>query len=192
MIKSLMFILISLTTSLALAARKIEFNSDNSGAVTFIAVGKPSAIKINGTGGPAKGNLNVTGNTVSGVLTFDLQTLKTGIELRDKHMKEKYLQVSEYPQAQLTLTDLQIPPMIFADKNANAQKVPFKGKLKLKNEEHEVNGEADLKRSGDKINVTTDFSIKLDQFGVEIPKYLGVTVASDVKIHVTALPVIVQ
>src|ERR1700743_1526023 len=77
------------------AAKSIVFSP--TGTVTFLAVGKPSAIKINGTGEAAKGSLTLAAdNKASGVLTFNLKSLNTGIDLRDKHMKEKYLQVDQF------------------------------------------------------------------------------------------------
>src|SRR3712207_2245280 len=63
--------------------------SKGSGAVGFHAIGKPKMLKIHGQGGAPKGQLAVTDGKVSGKAIFDLRSLKTGIDMRDSHMKEK-------------------------------------------------------------------------------------------------------
>jgi polyisoprenoid-binding protein YceI len=171
------------------ATKTIDFPADK-GAVTFSAVGKPSAIKINGSGEGAKGQLTVgDDNKAAGVLTFNMTTLKTGIDMRDKHMKEKYLLVEQFPESQLTIKDLTVPSN-FLSGASGEQDVPFTGKLKLKGTEKDVQGTAHVKSSSGALEVTANFSIKLDDFGVDIPKYLGITVANDVKIEVSSKPVI--
>ena len=43
-----------------------------------------------------------------------------------------------------------------------------------------------LKRNDKSATVDADFTVKLTEFGVEIPKYLGITVAEDVNVHVNS------
>jgi polyisoprenoid-binding protein YceI len=174
-------------TSVA-APKSIEFPA--AGTVTFLAIGKPAAIKINGSGEAVKGSLAIAAdNKASGVLTFNLKSLNTGIDLRDKHMKEKYLQVDQYPESQLTIKDLAIPDDVWTA-TAAPKDIPFTGKLKLKGTEKDVQGTAHVKKHGSNLELTAQFSIKLDDFGVDIPKYLGITVANEVKIEVSSTPII--
>lgn len=161
------------------------------GSVTFQAVGKPSAIKINGTGEATKGNLALGADKkVAGVLTFDLKSLTTGIDMRDHHMKEKYLEVEKFPTAQLTIKDLAVPDSLLNSTAAEAKDLAFTGKLKLKGVEKDVKGVAQIKRDGANLQLTANFSIQIEDFGIDIPKYLGITVANEVKIEVASQPVI--
>src|SRR4051812_34300287 len=80
-----------------------------SGTVEFNATGRPSALVINGKGAAPKGKVAVNGTSVTGSANFDLTSLDTGINLRNDHMKNKYLEVSKYPQATLTIQKLTLP-----------------------------------------------------------------------------------
>ena len=130
--KLILFLIANLLSSAAVAAVQVVEFPSAAGSVTFQAIGRPAAIKINGTGDAPKGQLTVKDQTLSGVLTFNLSSLKTGIDLRDRHMKEKYLQVDQYPEAHLTIEKLVIPPTLFTDLKGEAKQIPFKGKLKIK------------------------------------------------------------
>src|ERR1700722_20264050 len=69
---------------------------DVSGKSEFIAVGKPGFIKINGVGSGLKGTVKVIDNLISCLATFPLSSFDTGIAIRDKHLKEEYLEVQKY------------------------------------------------------------------------------------------------
>jgi polyisoprenoid-binding protein YceI len=162
-----------------------DFTS-SSGAVEFRATGHPSALHVTGKGVGATGSLNIQpdGRTVSGHLVFDLRTLDTGISLRDEHMKEKYLEASKYPEADLDLKDLKLPESI---SSLTPVTVPFQGVLTLHGTKKPVSGSVDLKTiSPGVILSVASFAIKLPDFGIEIPKYMGITIAEDVQLTVTA------
>src|SRR5579863_2237042 len=78
-------------------------NLNVTGSSEFIATGKPGFIKIDGLGKGLTGRLALTGNEVSGQATFPLATLDTGVGLRDKHMKDEYLEVQKFPEAKLVV-----------------------------------------------------------------------------------------
>ena len=64
--------------------------------VEFLAIGKPSAIKIRGKGEKLESKLQLAGKTLTGQFVFDLTSLNTGIDTRDEHMKEKYLETGKF------------------------------------------------------------------------------------------------
>lgn len=167
-----------LLPALAQAAIPLK-NPPGSGSVKFLAVGKPSMLKIHGTstGGPT-GTLNLEGTQLKGDISFELDKLDTGIALRTQHMKEKYLQVKEYPRAKLTLLEAPVDAD-FAKTLSTAEK-PFKGKLSLHGKEKEVPGSFTAKNGV----VQARFPITLSEFGIEVPKYLGITVADTVDVDV--------
>jgi hypothetical protein len=148
--------------------------------VTFLAVGKPSMLKIHGTAssGPAA-DLKLEGNQLKGAAEFEMEKLDTGINLRNQHMKEKYLHVKEHPKSKLTLVDAAVDGD-FASTLSNGGEKPFKGTLLLHGKEKEVSGTYTAKNG----QVQAKFPIKLSEFAIDIPSYLGVTVADTVDVNV--------
>ncbi|MEK6579614.1 MAG: YceI family protein [Bdellovibrionota bacterium] len=160
---------------------KCELRSD-SGKVSFIAIGRPSALKIHGKGNGATGNAIIKGLGVSGSFNFDLSTLETGMSLRDRHMKEKYLEIAKFPKAELTIVKMAIPgPLSLPSK---FEKIPFEGALKLHGVEVSVQGLASVERAGDYCNGTVTFSTKIPQYGIAPPSFAGIKVADDVDVQV--------
>lgn len=142
--------------------------------VGFLAVG-PGGLKIEGKGHTLSakedgGNLKVT---------VGLTDLKTGMSLRDDHLK-KAIKASKYPSAVLSVkrSDLKFP----ADKQkvegtANGQ-FTFYGTTKPLPFKYQVN------RTGSDYHVTGLASVDFTKHGMEKPCYLGVCVDENVKIKV--------
>ena len=158
----------------------VELQTD-AGSVEFVATGWPSALKIHGKGTGPGGTLTVTDHSVSGSLAVDLASLETGISLRDRHLKEEYLQVERYPQARLTLSRLDVT-LVPDGATFGAVAVPFEGTLLLHGVEKPVSGLAKVSRRDSQIAVSAQFSINLGDFGVAVPKYMGITVAEKVDV----------
>ena len=80
--------------------------STTEGKVEFLAVGQPSALKIRGKLSdekPISGSLEVVDGSLSGTAKVKLDGFDTGIELRNRHMKEKYLETGKYPETAVKL-----------------------------------------------------------------------------------------
>lgn len=119
-----------------------------------------------------------------GEIAVDLKTLDTGINLRNTHLREKYLEVGKgegYERAvlsELKLTGVSGDPAAFQGKTA------FTGKLQLHGTSKEVAGEARIQRSGSNIHVDARFPVRLSDYGIEDPRYLGVGVKPVVEVRV--------
>ena len=178
-------IILAYTCSLcqANAANKIEFDlKQGTGSVEFHATGHPSALKIVGKGEKAVGHFVLDGDTVSGDSSFHLASLDTFNETRNHHMKEKYLEVDKFPEAKLTLGKLKLPKMLI--QNVSLKDVPFEGKLSLHGVEKPVKGTVNIERKGDQLTVTAQFGLKILDFGITLPTFLGITMADDVQVTV--------
>lgn len=150
------------------------------GSVEFLATGKPSALKIHGTStGSPTGELKAENGQLKGEVSFDLEKLDTGIDLRTKHMKEKYLQVKDFPQAKLSLLDAPLDAD-FAKSLSNAGEKPFRGKLSLHGKENEVKGTFTVKDG----KAQAKFPLLISDYNIDVPKYLGITVANTVDVSV--------
>lgn len=120
---------------------------------------------------------------LKGELTVDLQKLETGIGLRDRHMKNNYLEVEKGEQfAEARLQDIRVEKL--------AGKTTFKGMLTLHGARKEVTGTADLKPNGAGYRVDATFTVRLSEFQIPDPTYLGVGVKDELQVRVrfTAAP----
>jgi len=132
------------------------------------------------------GTLRQTGPGASyaGTLRVDLVSLDTGIELRDNHLRETYLEVARgerFRHAALTGIELDdpLPP------DAARHKTPFSGTLSLHGVERAVAGKAELSRRHGRLRVQATFPLSLKAFDIPPPRYMGVGVRDEVRILVT-------
>lgn len=154
------------------AAPKLEIES---GKVEFLAIGKPSFLKVKGVGTTPKGSLTLEGDKTSGEFTFDLSSLDTGIALRNEHMKDKYLEVGKYPVATIRFQD--VPA-----KEGAEQTVP--AEMELHGVKKPITLEATLKPDGEKKLASASFKFKLTDYQIEIPTHLGITIADEVSVTI--------
>ncbi len=169
-----LLLILSSFTSVSFAAPL----SPRSGAITFTALASPGALKINGKGTQPEGRLElneVNGKfEASGQLKLKMDTLTTGLSLRDSHMKDKYLETGKFPEAMLILSKQSLP------KTGSG---PFEGDLILHGIKHKVSGTAEAKLEGGVASIKAGFPVKLEDHGITIPTFAGVSVANEVAIE---------
>ena len=141
--------------------------------VSFQASG-PAGMKIDGT----TPDLTVADADGNLVVTVPLANLTTGIGLRDKHMKEKYLEVPKYPSAVLTIAraSLKVPAA------GGAVETDVPGTLQLHGQTKPVTVHYDAKTDGPGFAAHGKFHINMNDFGIAVPTYLGVTVKPDIDV----------
>ena len=100
-------------------------------------------------------------------IVVDLKSMKTGLPLRDKHAKEKYLEVEKYPTATLV--------------KAIGKAGKGRARIRLKNIEKDVDGTYKIEGG----ELKADFPIKLSDYKITGIKYMGVGVDDKVDVHVT-------
>ena len=106
-------------------------------------------------------------------IEIDLNSLKTGISMRDDHMKEKYLDTKTYPKAIL--------------KKAVGKGGKGVGVLNIKGKDINVKGE--YKKEGNLL--ISKFTLMLADTGITDVSYKGVGVDEELKIEI-ALPVVAE
>ncbi len=148
--------------------------------VEFLAVGQPSALRIRGKlnqdTSPLSGNLTINENTLTGAIKCQLDAFETGIELRDKHTKEKYLETGKFPNAELTISKTSLPA------SGKGKDIPFIGELTLHGVKKPVKGALETSKDGQKIENIFEFKILINDFGIEPPSYMGIKIANEVTI----------
>ncbi|MCI0571887.1 MAG: YceI family protein [Myxococcaceae bacterium] len=139
---------------------------------TFTGKG-PAGFKLEGK----TSELRVEEKGSAVVVAVPLGKLETGIELRDRHMKEKYLEVAKFPEAVLEVDRSRIT--LPADgQSAQGQST---GKMSLHGQTKDVSFSYVIKRSGDTYQVEGKVPLNLKDYGINIPSYLGVTVQPDIQ-----------
>jgi polyisoprenoid-binding protein YceI len=115
---------------------------------------------------------------VGGALHVNLQTLETGIGIRDRHMRDNYLEVQKGPEyAVATLENIRLERL--------DGKTSLKGTLLLHGERKEVSGMAELKQQDGRVRVQAQFPVKVSEFSIPKPTYLGVGVKDEIQVKVT-------
>lgn len=141
-----------------------------SGNVSFNTIASPSFLSIDGKGGNVTGSIKIDAGFVSALLAVKLDEFDTGTELRNEHMKFKYLDVKKYPYAVLAFKGLK-----------EQDKGEFEGALTLKKETKPVTVSYEIK---DNV-VYAKFAFKVKDYpSVGVPSYLGVTAADIVNVSV--------
>lgn len=151
---------------------------NESGQVEFVAIGRPAMLRIHGNGPRPSGALTLEKSLVSGTLTVPLSGLDTGIEMRDRHMKERYLETGKFPEATLILKELNVDTSSANDQNFNAL-------LSLHGQQKPITGKIKLKDQTDAFAVDARFDLKLSDFNIDIPSYAGIKVADSVAVNVS-------
>jgi polyisoprenoid-binding protein YceI len=166
------------TTIVAIAGISLSaaasLSSIGNADVQFLALG-PAGMKINGT----SSDLSAAESDGKLTLSAPLTNLKTGIGLRDKHLKG-YLHTDNHPTAKLvvdksklkTPTDGQTAEgSATGDFTLNGKTKPLKFKYKVK-------------RTGSDFHVQGMADVNIKDYAIEQPCYLGVCVDPNVKLKV--------
>lgn len=121
----------------------------------------------------------------AGRLAVDLRTLDTGISLRNHHLHDEYLEVDRGDGfAEAVLSNIHLGDV---DAESFRGHTTFKGSLALHGTERDVAGQAEVRRTGPGVRVEASFPVRLPDFGISSPQYLGVGVRDEVQVTVSLL-----
>ena len=181
--KKIFFFLIITLVQICEAATQVKL-TQQSGSSTFLAIGYPSAIRIEGKGEAPSGDLIITEENkivhLAADLKLNLKSYSTGIDLRDRHMKEKYFEIDKFENASLKIQDLQFEKNIL---NSEIEtKIPFNGTLNFHGIDKVVQGELFVKKVKDQIQIASTFKLNISDFKMNIPTFAGIKVTDSVEI----------
>lgn len=160
---------LALGTSLLFGGVAYAKLAGSGGEVSFTAVG-PGGLKIVGN----TSQITVKEDGANVIVSVPLATLDTGIAIRNKHMKEKYLETDKFPNAELTVARGAVK-----EGSGSAQ-----GTIKIHGQSKPVTFSYNAKKNGAAFAVDGSMHVNIKDFGIDVPSYLGVTVKPDVDIAV--------
>lgn len=116
-----------------------------------------------------KGDLIEKNGTFSGNFSVDLTKLDTGLSLRNRHMRDKYLKTKDNPTATLKLVPVKYGAKTFdADLRLNGKTRPIKGTV----------------LSAEKGALHVKFKVDITDYGIDKPGYKGVVIGEKINVLV--------
>lgn len=115
---------------------------------------------------------------------LDLNTLKTGIGLRDRHMRDNYLETKKFPFAEFTgkienLSDLTI---------GEIKEVIAKGIFKIHGVEKEIEVPGSIELlNNQRMKLKASFKVLLSDYNISIPKVMFYELAEEQIVQIEAL-----
>lgn len=157
------------------SASQAAYSVAGASQASFQATG-PAGIKI--IGHTSELRLADDGTTLT--VAVPLGHVETGIGLRDTHMREKYLEVAKYPEARLGVARAALrPPTDGGPTDADAM-----GELSLHGVKKKVTFHYHAERVAGTVRVSGKLRLDMNDYGVAVPSYLGVTVKPGIDVSV--------
>ncbi|MBI3871627.1 MAG: YceI family protein [candidate division Zixibacteria bacterium] len=143
-------------------------------------------------------------SNATGTVTVDLKTLDTGIDMRNKHMRENQLETDQYPTASFALKTVRAPGDTSASADSATKltltagqptKVTVAGTLTIHGVAHEITAPATVtyapagsdakgKIPGNQLHLQTSFPLKLADYSIVRPEFLFMKVAEELTITI--------
>ena len=111
-------------------------------------------------------------------LEVDLASLDTGLGLRNRHMRDHYLEVKEFPYAFFDATIERVEATA-----AGVFRVVAKGVMNIHGVERPVDIPCDVSERGEGYRVRCTFNTRLSDFDIEIPKIMFLKLADEVRLE---------
>jgi polyisoprenoid-binding protein YceI len=153
------------------------------GSVVFLS--KAPLSEFEGKSAALKGLVDLDNNVLDFYL--DLNTLKTGIGLRDKHMRDNYLETKKFPFAEFTGKMLNIED-ITLEELKKGKEVSAKGVFKIHgvNQERTIKGTLKLSDNGQNLELETYFEVALKDHNIAKPSVMGYDLADVQEVSIRA------
>lgn len=133
------------------------------GEATFIS--RAPLLEFEGVSDKLQGLLDLEQNLVD--FYIDLETLDTGIKLRDKHMRDSYLETGMYPFAEFSGTFLRKPDVTAQ----GPQSVTVTGVFQMHGVRRDITVDGELDFSDpNEILLVASWKVLLSDYDIDIPK----------------------
>ena len=155
--------------------------------------------KIVGTTNKIMGHVQVNPKDITkglkAAFALDLASLKTGIDKRDEHMRDNFLETAKYPEAMLTIDKatkasdnmLMDGKTLTVDAEGTLSLHGVKNAVQLKDITITYFDESEAtkgKMPGDLLIINGGFSLNLPDYNIEVPQFIFLKLAETIKVSV--------
>ena len=137
-------------------------------------------LTFKGTSDHLNGLIDLEKNMIDFYL--DLNTIDTGIRLRNRHMRDSYLETGKYPYAEFTgrLTTL------FDPDRSGLQDVIAEGTFQIHGVEREIRVEGTLEVTDAGLLLNAGWSVKLADYNIDRPRVVFYELADEQRVTIRA------
>lgn len=105
------------------------------------------------------------------------------VALMEEHFNENYMESDTYPKATFKG---KIDNFDAAKLTSTAQTYTIKGKMEMHGKTKDISIPASIKKTGDGIEIDSDFTLNTDDYGIEIPSVVSKKVSKKVAVKLDA------
>jgi hypothetical protein len=127
--------------------------------------------------------LTVTDDGTTLTFTVPMSTVKTGIDLRDEHMLQRYVEVAKYPDATLRVP---IASLVLPGKDGETRKGKADATFTVHGAAAPVKVAYTVRKRGDAYAGEAEFTFDVRKHGIAVPEYQMVSVEPEMRAKVTA------
>jgi polyisoprenoid-binding protein YceI len=183
-VPSILSNLLLLTVALPAGAQTFHTTDSSQQVVHFYA--QHTLGEVDGTLTPVTGTLTFNPSApeegLSGRFTADMSNFDTGLGLRDKDMRNKYLETEQYPEAVFSLDDA--TPTLLNDSSPDTLRFAVSGALTLHGVTKDHVVEATLTPTANGYDVLASFPLLLSDYDIPQPKRFLLTVQDEIRVQV--------
>jgi len=174
-IKKIIFLVILCTLKSLVSQGQIY--GTMSGSVEFLSVATVES--FSGKSNSVNGQINLSNNTLD--FFVDINTVTTGIKLRDEHMRENHLETEKYPFAEFSGNLSAIDPSV-----KDTQIVVAKGDFTIRGKAKSmiINGKVLFK--GNVLFIKAEWDVRLADHDIPLPKFLFLKLSDTQKVSLIA------
>lgn len=108
-----------------------------------------------------------------------MKSFRFKVALMEEHFNENYMESDTYPKATFKG---KIDSFDLSRLTATAKEYTIKGKLEMHGKIKDITIIASIKKSGDTVDIDSDFTINTDDFGIDIPSVVSKKVSKKVTV----------
>lgn len=157
---------------------KGQLFSTKTGNVEFLS--EATVESFTGKSNAVTGEINVSENTID--FYVDLNTVTTGIKLRDEHMRENHLNTEEFPFAEFTGI------LVGFDSSVkDTQLVVAKGDFTIRGKAKAMEIHGKVISNGNTLYIKANWEVKLADHEIPLPKFLFLKLSEVQKVSLSAV-----
>lgn len=176
---SLLIVSVFLLTFSTLISSEYHVDKKNKNSVKFVS--ETPVDNFEGNTSKIDGYFINTGieKLVGSELYFevDLNSVDTGIGLRNRHMREDYLHTDKYPVTHFTGTISEAVKVSDTEYDVKAN-----GKMFIHGVSKDISIKGKIYKYDNGFKLKSNFSVKLTDYNIKVPKFMFVRISEDIKL----------